>query len=245
MTKFGFGPMVAARTRAADQILSSEELLQLFRELGGLRRDLETIRKAGLDAEAANLGQSQSVSAGKSATADMLLSFAELQKEYSAVMGIVQAVRAEMARNGGSEDLVVKLGDILKNEATLTVKVAADETGEKKRKASRSASQEALRAEIAKDAGALLELDEAREALTERRVDANRLTALKASADKLAGLLATRAAAKGASKTATKAEREAVSLQRDVWGASYRILAALGAKDARVKSLLSEASASK
>ena len=135
MAKLNFNSVVAARTRAADQILSTPDLVAKYVALGGLARDLETIRKAGLEAEAANLGQSQSHSAGKSATVDILASFAALQKEYSSVMGVVSAVAAELSRNGGASDLVTKLNDILVNEAQLSVTVTTDEGGEKKRKA--------------------------------------------------------------------------------------------------------------
>ena len=76
MAKLNFNSVVAARTRAANQILSTPDLVAKYVALGGLSRDLETIRKAGLEAEAANLGQSQSHSAGKSATVDILASFA-------------------------------------------------------------------------------------------------------------------------------------------------------------------------
>ena len=43
---------------------------------------------------------------------------------------------------------------------------------------------------------------------------------MQSAEEGLAGLLADRAAAKGASKEATQVERKAAALQRDVWGAS-------------------------
>ena len=246
MAKSGFNATVAARTRAAIQILESQELLLKYIELGGLPRDLNLIKQAGIDAEAANLTQSESRSESKSATVDILMSFAALQKEYASVMGVVQAIRGDIARSGESTELVTKLDDILANEAPLTVKVIVDEqTGATTRKRRRSMAQEALRAEIAKDAGALIDLIEVHGALAERRVDVRRLSALREAAEKLAGLLADRATARGAGRSATQAEQEATARQRDVWGASYRLLAALGAKDERVRSLLAEASANR
>ena len=121
MAKHNYNAVVAGRTRAADQILSSPELLAKYIALGGLPRDLEAIRQAGLEAEAANLGQSQSVSAGKSATVDVLASFAALQKEYSNVMGVVNAVAGELSRKDGDSELVTQLNDILVNVAQLSV----------------------------------------------------------------------------------------------------------------------------
>jgi hypothetical protein len=106
---------------------------------------------------------------------------------------------------------------------------------------SRSLSQEALRAEIFKDAGALLALPEVHERLSERRVTLARLTDLQSSAENLAGTLADRTAAKGSSKASTEAEHEACTRQRDFWGGTYRVLSALGSRDERVRSLLREA----
>jgi hypothetical protein len=90
-------------------------------------------------------------------------------------------------------------------------------------------------------AAALLDLTEIHQDLAGRRVDLPRLEALKASAEKLSGLLSSRATAKGASKAATKEEREAVSRQRETWGACYRLLSSLGNRDWRVRSLLKDA----
>jgi hypothetical protein len=237
----GFNSLVAARTRAATQIVEIADLLDKYQALGGLARDLEAIRQAGLEAEAANLEQSQSKAAGKGAGVEVMTHFAELQKEYAAVMAIVTAVRADLARNNASADLITRLDGIIANEAQLSVKVYVDDGGEKKRRARKSVSQEALRAEIAKDAAALLELSELETALGERRVDRSRLDALRQSAENLSGLLATRAAKKGAAKAATKAEREAAARQSELWSASYRLLRALANQDERVRSLLSEA----
>jgi hypothetical protein len=248
MAKTGFNSIVAARTRAARQILETPDLLAKFIALGGLSRDLETIIRFGEGAEAASLGQSQSVSLGKSATVSILSAFAALQREYSSVMAVVSAVKTEKELMGGESELVAKLEQILVNEAELSVKITVEKTdeegeGKKKRTVRRSAGQEALRAEIAKDAAALIALDEAEAALSERMVTKERLTALRNAADSLAGLLAKRSTVKGAAKTATKSEYDSSALQRKVWGGTYRILNALGQKDERVRSLLKEAKA--
>ena len=63
-----FNAKVAARTRAAAQILGTPDLLTKYEKVGGLRRDLEAIAKAGMDAEAANLGQSRAKASGRAAT---------------------------------------------------------------------------------------------------------------------------------------------------------------------------------
>lgn len=85
----------------------------------------------------------------------------------------------------------------------------------------------------------MLGLTEIHPNLAERRVPPARLEALRTAAEELSGVLGARAAAKGAAKTATQAEHAAVSLQREIWGATYRILSALGRRDERVRSLLS------
>ncbi len=132
------------------------------------------------------------------------------------------------------------VGDV-DNEAEVAVKIYEQE-GTKKRRRRRSRSQEALRAEIAKDAGALLALTGIHPALAERRVAPSRLEALRDAAEKLSGLLGTRASAKGAAAAASKAEHDAVSRQREAWGSCHPLLLALARRDERVKSLLSEAS---
>ncbi len=243
MAKTGFNSVVAARTRAATQILETADLVAKFEDLGGLHRDLLLIRDTGREAEAANLDQSQAKSGGKVATIDVLSKFADTQREYSAVMAVFNAVCAELDRNGAAPELITRMKDILRNEAQVTVKTVEID-GEKKRRTSRSVAQEALRAEIAKDAGAMLGLQEIHPQLAERKVSVGRLTALKTAAEELAGLLGTRTAAKGAAKAATQAERDAAARQRDAWGATYRLLAALAARDERVRSLLAQASAS-
>ncbi|HSN97026.1 MAG TPA: hypothetical protein VLS89_01975 [Candidatus Nanopelagicales bacterium] len=233
---------VAARTRAAQQILGDQGLLTRYEAVGGLSDDLEAIRDAGLRAEAQSLLQSTSKGQGKAATLDVLQAFAALQREYMGLMAAVQAARGDLARTGASNDLLAALDQILVNEAQVVVVSAPQPEGEngKKRRA-RSVSQEALRAEISRDAKALLELGAAHEALTRRKVDTARLSRLQEDAEALAGQLAERAVKKGAGKAATNGKSDAVKEQSDRWAECYRLLALVGQRDERVAQLLKEA----
>ncbi|MBN2036156.1 MAG: hypothetical protein JW768_05380 [Chitinispirillaceae bacterium] len=240
MSAKAFNAKVAARTRVAVQITETPDLLTKYEKVGGLRRDLETIAKFGMDAEAANLGQSQAKASGKAATIDVLVSFASLQKEYAGIMAAVDAVRSELEFSGASAEIMAKTDAIIKNEVPLSIKTY-EKDGVTKRTARKLRTQEALRAEIAKDAAALLEMTDIHRPLSERQVDPARLQALKESAEKLSGLLSNRAATKGASRTATKEEREAVEKQEKAWHACVRLLKELGNRDERVRTLLKEA----
>jgi hypothetical protein len=232
---------LAARTRTAQQILDNAELRALYESVGGLASDLEAIRNSGLAAEAGMLAQSGARSAGVGATADILQSFVALQKEYVAVMAAVQAVRRDLEQGGADHDTLAALDGILVNEAQVVIHTEALPDGSKGRKASRSASQEALRAEIAKDAAALLALEAAQKALTKRKVTKARLQKLKEGADELAGKLAERAVKKGEAKAKTAAKVDAADAQSSAWNACYRLLALVGQKDTRVAQLLREA----
>jgi hypothetical protein len=231
--------VVAARTRAADCILGRPELLDIFVSYGGLNRDLETIRDAGLEVEAQELAKSTAAGKGVTATEDAMLHFAAIQKEYVAIMSVVRLVRQDF-EDEGNAPLARALEQILKNEAAVTVKTVQQE-GKTKRSVSRSTSTEALRAEIAKDAAALIASKDAHKALAKRRVPVARLTKLQAGAEELAGKLAERAMKKGAQRTATAAKSDAVQRQAKRWGAAYRVLAMVGQADARVAELLREA----
>jgi hypothetical protein len=235
-----FNSKVAARTRAAAQIMDTPGLLSKYEGIGGLRRDLEAVAKAGNEAEAANQGQSRAKAAGRAATVDLLALFAALQKEYAAVMAVVGAVRSGLAAGGASADTIARTSAVIKNEVPLSIRVF-EKDGSKKRTARRSRAQEALRAEIAKDAAALIELKEIHPALAERKVDLSRLKALKRSAEKLSGMLSDRAASKGRSRTATREEQDAVKRQDVAWSVCAGLLRELGKRDERVRMLLSEA----
>lgn len=115
--------------------------------------------------------------------------------------------------------------------------------GETKKVARKVTSLEAIRAEIGKDALALLEVKEIAASLARRKVTAQRLKAMVKDADGLTGLLGERAVSKGAAKAATVVEREAVKAQKDAWAGAYRLLAKLGRSDPRVAQLLTEAAA--
>lgn len=235
-----FGGLVAARTRTARQILADPTLLALFEDKGGLRRDLEAIRDAGESAEAQGVAQSVAKGQSGGATLDVLKSFAAVQREYNDVMAVVQAVRGDLGKDAPS-DLVSALDRILVNEAQVIVRTVEKEDGKKAREAARSTSQEALRAEIAKDAAALVALTAAHAALAERKVSLVRLHKLKDDADALAGKLAARATKKGAGKVATGMRAEAEKAQSAKWSSCYRILAKVGQVDQRVDALLKEA----
>jgi hypothetical protein len=230
---------VAARTRAADCILGRPDLLSLFVSYGGLGTDLQIIRDAGLEVEAQELAKSTAAGKGVTATEEAMLHFAAIQKEYVAIMSVVRLVRQDL-EDAGNVPLSGALEQILKNEAVVTVKTVQQE-GTTKRKVSRSTSTEALRAEIAKDAKALVACTDAHQALTARNVPVARLEQLRAGADELAGKLAERATKKGAQRTATAAKSDAVQRQARRWGAAYRVLAMVGQADARVAELLKEA----
>lgn len=232
---------VAARTRAAAQILDNAELRALYESVGGLPEDLEAIRDAGLAVEAHILAQSNAKGAGVAATIDVLQSFALLQKEYVAVMAAVQATRRDLEQASAPQDILTALDRILVNEAQVVVQTVAQPDGTKKRKVSRSESQEALRAEIARDARALLDLGEAQKALARRKVGKARLEKLLDAAQALSGKLASRTTKKGDGKAKTAAKDDAVAEQSAAWSACYRLLALAGQQDARVSALLRDA----
>ncbi|MDP3503751.1 MAG: hypothetical protein Q8S33_25670 [Myxococcales bacterium] len=171
----------------------------------------------------------------------MLRSFDALQRDYSLVMAVVRAVRAAVARANPDDPLLTRLDDIIANTAAVTVEINEQPDGKKTRTRSKALSQEAIRAEIQRDAEALLALAAVQAALAERRVDRPRLERLRDGAGGLSGKLGDRAAKKGASKDATERERVAAASQRDLWGGVYGILAALGRQDARVSVLLKDA----
>lgn len=236
-----FDSTVAARTRAAAQILSTPDLLSSYEAKGGTREDLESIRDHGQTAEALNQAQSAAQAQGGAATVQVLTTFVALQKEYAAIMAVVQAARHDLAKASYPVAVLSAVDRILLNEAETAIRTVVDEDGKAKKKAVKRASQEALRAEIARDGRALQHLSSIHSVLEKRKVDALRLGRLVTVAESLSGKLAERAAAKGAQKIATMATRDAVSEQKQVWGACYRLLTAVGSEDARVAQLLTEA----
>jgi hypothetical protein len=240
MSGHAFDTTVAARTTASTQILDTQELLQGFVTLGGLARDLTGIKSTGELAAAAHLGRSLAGAAGKGATVEVLVRFSEVQTEYTGVMAVLQAVHAELTRNGSAASLLAKIQGILDNEVQTTATTFEVE-GKKKRKVSKSGARKAILTEIEKDAAAMKALTEIHPALAERLVTPARLEALRAGAEEVSGLMGRRATAKGAGVSATKVEHDAVAKQREYWSGAYRILAALARRDERVRMLLAEA----
>ncbi len=239
--RFRFTQQVAARTRAASEILDNPELLAVYVGAGGLPSDLEPIRDHGLAAEAYNAAQSQAGGVSAAAALDVLLAFADLQREYGKVMAVVQAVRGDIARAKTDNDTVKALDKILVNEASVVVRSAPTKEGKTERKASPSRSQEALRAEIAKDAVALQQLRPAHAPLSARKVSAERLRKLRTDAEALSGKLSARTVKKGARKAVTRLEQDAAGAQSECWSSCYRVLALAGAADSRIEALLKEA----
>lgn len=239
-----YNSTVEARTQTARQILNSPDLLKLFLAHGGLKRDLEKIVEYGETAEAHNQAQSGARAAGGAATETVLRGFVGAQKEYTAIMAVTQAVLHDLREANADPGAIAALEQILVNEAEVHIrqieKDAADGTKGKKAQV-KSLAQEAVRAEIQKDAQALLDLKAAHKAFADRNVGTGRIQALHDAADGLKGKLADRVVKKAGGKAVTEDEHAAVKAQKAKWGAIYRILAAVGRDDARVAALLATA----
>jgi hypothetical protein len=156
-------------------------------------------------------------------------------------MAVVQAVARDLRKAKASQEVIAKVEKILVNEAAVTVQTGAGKDGAPVKRTVKSTSQEAVRAEIGRDARALVDLKPVHALLAARKVSLARLKKLRDGADALSGKLSTRAARKGGQKTATTAVRDAVTEQRDAWSSCYRLLALTGRADARVGMLLAEA----
>lgn len=237
--KQAFTKMVAARTRAANHILNSPELMTRFTKAGGLAEDLEAIRDAGLEAEALNHAQGSMQSSGKVATVAVGIAFGTLQREYVLLLAALRAIEGRLLQANASDPNAEKLADIIANRAAVTVSEGTEEGAAKK--ASKSRAQENLRAEIERDAADVIAFTAIASALTQRGWTANRLSALEQAAKALAGKLGDRAASKGAAKDATLREQEAVARQTAGWESAYSLLRIVAQQDARVQLLLTEA----
>ena len=242
-TSVTFDAKVAARTRAASEILLNKDLLAIYQRHGGLREDLDAIVSHGQKAEALSHARSSSKSSGESATLTVLTAFSALQKEYAAVMAVVQAVRLDLLQAKAPAELVQAVEHIIRNEAPVLYRQEPSTEGAaaKKRKAVQSVSHEALRAEIHKDAVALLGLTAVHAALKRRGVTTARLGQLRDDAQALSSELGDRATKKGASRGVTESLRAAVADQKAVWSACYRLLATAAQQDTRIHQLLKEA----
>jgi len=251
-----FDSIVAARTRAASEIMNNPELLTTYERRGGKRADLAKIVEHGQRAERLHQMQSEMQAAGGAATTTVLTEFLALQREQTQVMAAVRAVVNDLREAGAPVEVVQGLTKILVNEARVVLRPVEDEGEEEggsedggegegegkrpRRRAVRSQSQEAVRAEIQKDAGALLQLTAAHPALAERQVDHERLETLYANAQGLSGRLATRVVRKAEAQGATKAVRNAAAAQRRIWGSSYGLLTLAAQDDVRIRQLLAD-----
>lgn len=236
-----FNDIVAARTRTAEHILASPQLLSLYEARGGLASDLVTIAMAGRRAEALNQAQMSAQASTAAATQIVTERLTALQTEHGQIMAIAQAVRHDLARMNTDLEILHALDKIMKNDGQLIVRTVTSAKGESVRKAAPARSQEAIRAQIHKDAAALLELTPAHRALAKRKLDVGRLQILLESAVALSEDLAERTARKGAAQSTTREEHEAVVAQKERWRAVYRLLSGLGRSDERMKQLLYEA----
>lgn len=238
-----FNRVVAARTRAARHILNDPGLLATYKKYGGLDSDLEAIIESGDNAELLSRLRGATQADGSAATMTVLQKLAETQRSYVEVMAVLQAVRRDLEIHHAPADQLAAVDKILDNEVPVVLRDIDKPDGSKRKVAVRSKSQEGTRAEIQKDAGALLEMKDVLKLMAKRGVTATRIKSLHDGAADLAGKLAVRAAAKGAGVGATADIRRAVQEQKRVWSACYRILALVGMSDQRVHSLLSDASA--
>jgi len=233
--------IVVARSRAADHILQSAELSALYVSLGGKKSDLEIIRDKGREAEAQTLVGRHAATAGVSATADVAKLFADIQREYVRIMSVLRLLLQEMRHHGAPSEQMTALERIITNEVAVVVDTVENEAGEKQRKVRTSATQEAIRQEIAQDAKALMDRKELHALLAERNVTVERLKKLADDTESIKGKLANRAVAKGSAAGTTVVKSEVVKVQSQWWKAAYGILAEMGRIDPRVAALLSEA----
>jgi len=237
-----FDETVAARTRAADQILTTPEMLQVYDAVAGAKEDLEAIRDHGARAETLNLAQSEAQRSGNEATLKLLEELRWVTSEYAVIMAAVRAARSALAdREEPPKELIAKVDAILKNEAQGTVRSKTLEDGSSTKKKQASRAQEAVRAEIERDATSLIELTDVHAALAARRIDLARLAQLRDRAKALAGKLATRSEKKGGAKGTTKAEAEAVQRQSLRWDGAYGTLALAGERHPGIAQLLKDA----
>ncbi|PZR17690.1 MAG: hypothetical protein DI536_05135 [Archangium gephyra] len=212
-------------------------MLTQFEAEGGLKPDLEAIVTHGKNAEALNQSQG-SFTRQKGAAADRSqVAFVALQKENAAVMRVAKSLRAELTNAGDTANLK-KLNAIIALEAQTAFSVEADEAGGTKKKKTRVQSQEAIRAEIARDAKSFLEFTEISANLAARKVDAARLQKLKADAEALTGKVEDKVAGASDRKIITAKEQEAVSKQSLHWSSAYPLLAQVAKRDVRAADAL-------
>ncbi len=234
-----FNSVVAARTRAAQKISCTGDLLSKVEAAGGLKADLDEMARLGREAESLNHAQGTAGTNGKIATQAVRDALLALKKEYAAVMAVLTALKPQFANQ---RDVLVQIVAILKNEAqtgfSTQAIIDADGKPASKRVARRLVSQEAVRAEIWRDATALLAFTEIASALEARKVTKARLQKLQADAAALSGMISSRALSASEKKIATAQETAAVAAQRTLWGAYARLLYSLAETEPVIAGLL-------
>lgn len=235
-----FDYIVAARTRTAAEILRNPDLLAAVLRHGGRREDLEKIKMHGERAEALYQEQSGTKANGKAATTTVQVQFETLQREHRKVLVVVRAVLEEMREADAPVEEMRPVEQILSDDTAVRIRITEEEDGTIQRRAVRSRSREAIRAEIQKDAGALLALTAIHPALAERKVDQARLTQLHNNAQALSGQVAGKVVRKAEGLGATRSTRGAAAAQRRIWGSTYDILALAAEEDVRIRELLTD-----
>jgi hypothetical protein len=230
-----YNTSVSARIQFCEAILGSEALLAAYEAHGGLRKDLEQISAEGHRASACDIAQSRAAVFGSCATTEAVEGLATLRREHSRLMAVLELVRRDLAGANASAEVLATLDAIRANDAQRVVVTVPGEAT-RRRKASRS--YEAIRAEIQRDASALLALTEARETLASRKFDQARLERLLADAQSLSGKLAEKTSKAGSRQAATAEEHVAVKAQSEIWAASYPIFAAVARENVQFAELL-------
>ena len=237
-----FNSVVAARTRAAAEILRVPEYLSAYVLQGGRSEDLTKIVELGQHAEGRHQEQTRTKAVSGAAAETVQFEFQALRSEYSKVMAVMHAVVKDLREANAPVEVVRTISQILIDESERVLIPMAGEGDQPdeppKRRSVRSQSQEAVRAEIQKDVGLLIQLEAAHPALVERKVDLPRLEKLHLAAQTLTGKLATRVARKGEAKGTTRSLRGIVAEQRREWGMIYPLLRLAGQTDPRIAELL-------
>jgi hypothetical protein len=234
-----YGDTVAARGDVGAYVLERPVLLAGYVELGGLPEDLALLRDKALEAEACNQRQGVAGHVAVGATAEALGAYRAVQQEYVKVMAVVEAVAGDLREAGAPVTLVRQVEGILANEAQTSF--SPPPVPGAKRRATRKQSREAVRAEVARDAQALLDLTDVHGLLARRRVDLPRLERLRAGAAALSGKLAFPAQKRGARKAVTQEERQAVAAQAHKWVTCHRLLRTLAGQDGGLAELVKRA----
>ena len=106
MAKTGYDDVVAARTRAAIQILETADMLEAYLVAGGKPTDLTSIRDHGTRAEALNLAQTAAQASGGAATLAVLQELAWVQREYVTIMAALRSERVDLVEAGATPEVL-------------------------------------------------------------------------------------------------------------------------------------------